>query len=73
MSGQKLGDRTPCKLTYHGFIMGLCQKARISLPPVVCETIEGVAGDRFIKRYYMPKQIGLSALLAPPTDTTPAQ
>ncbi|KAI5426805.1 hypothetical protein KIW84_032294 [Lathyrus oleraceus] len=45
-SGHHLGNITPSTLAFPGMIMGLCQKARVSLPFVVHETIDGEVNDR---------------------------
>ncbi|CAI8609915.1 unnamed protein product [Vicia faba] len=34
LNGTKIGDRTPCQLTYPGLIMGLCNRARVFIPSV---------------------------------------
>lgn len=50
-SGHRLGSKIPCNLAFPG----LCSIARISMPPVVHETINGVVDDRYIERYCMTK------------------
>lgn len=34
-SGHRLGSKIPCTLAFSGLIMGMCIRARISIPPVV--------------------------------------
>ncbi|KAL5060143.1 hypothetical protein RYX36_031747 [Vicia faba] len=51
LSGTRLGDRTPCQLTYLGLIMGLCKKERVPIPSIGHQVIEGVIDDTFIARY----------------------
>ncbi|KAI5396796.1 hypothetical protein KIW84_062862 [Lathyrus oleraceus] len=50
-SSHHLGNITPSILAFPGLIMGLCQKARVSLPFVFHETIDGEVNDRVAYSY----------------------
>ncbi|KAI5441515.1 hypothetical protein KIW84_010841 [Lathyrus oleraceus] len=45
-SDHRMGSKIPCTLAFPG----LCIIARISMPPVVHETIDGVVDDKYIER-----------------------
>lgn len=55
-SGHRLGTIVPCTLAFLSLIMGLCSRARIIMPLVVHETINGVVDDRYIERYCITKE-----------------
>ncbi|KAI5426646.1 hypothetical protein KIW84_032175 [Lathyrus oleraceus] len=63
-SGHHLGNRTPSALAFPGLIIGLCQKARVSLPYMVHETIDGEVNDRYIERHCVPRSGCLILIIA---------
>ncbi|KAL5064642.1 hypothetical protein RYX36_026379 [Vicia faba] len=56
LNGTNIGDRTPCQLTYPGLIMGLCNRARVFIPFVGYQVIEGVFNDNYIDNYHVRKK-----------------
>ncbi|KAL5059635.1 hypothetical protein RYX36_031239 [Vicia faba] len=70
LSGTSMGDQTPCQLTFPGSIMGLCKRARVSIPSVGHQVIEGIIDDNYIDRFCMLKD-GTAATTVVPVVATP--
>ncbi|KAI5422705.1 hypothetical protein KIW84_045937 [Lathyrus oleraceus] len=67
-SSHHLGNKTPSKLDFPDLIIGLCQKARVTLLSVVSETIDGEVNDRYIERHCVPRQSRVRNAQAHPTQ-----
>ncbi|KAI5439287.1 hypothetical protein KIW84_024890 [Lathyrus oleraceus] len=70
-SSHRLGSKTHNNLSFSGMILRLCQRARIPLPAVVHETIDGVVGDRCIERYCVTKAANFFSTPIPPAQQQP--
>ncbi|KAI5409662.1 hypothetical protein KIW84_055197 [Lathyrus oleraceus] len=66
--GHHLGNITPSTLAFPGLIMGLCQKACVSLLFVVHETIDGEVNDGYIERHCVPRKECVINAHAPPAQ-----